>query len=328
MSPKKLLRRFRPMGLIYYIFFPRAVNVYPVECHTPHPLNNMAVGASSEIKISIENEEEKKMIELIERGQWLRAAILGANDGLLSTTSLMLGVSAAKEDKWLMIISGLAGAVAGACSMAVGEFVSVSTQRDIELQVNILKSTSPMAETKPAQDNLTVASSMASTSSGIPRVKILGDSEPTQHKISPGTPVRPLSQTMSPLRSPLMKVIARDTLIPATPLDVAKQENKRAEALPNPYKAAGASGLAFLFGSLVPLLSAMAVAQNNLRVVAIVVASSIALAIFGGAGAHLGGVPVRVSALRVVVGGWISMAVTYGLLKPLDRDHDGNDIHK
>ncbi|KAL2463028.1 Vacuolar iron transporter-like protein 1 [Forsythia ovata] len=73
----------------------------------------MAADASSEIKISIENEEEKKMIELIERGQWLRAAILGANDGLLSTTSLMLGVGAAKEDKWLMIISGLAGAVAG-----------------------------------------------------------------------------------------------------------------------------------------------------------------------------------------------------------------------
>ncbi|KAL2522524.1 Vacuolar iron transporter-like protein 1 [Forsythia ovata] len=73
----------------------------------------MAADASSEIKISIENEEEKKMIELIERGQWLRAAILGANDGLLSTTSLMLGVGAAKKDKWLMIISGLAGAVAG-----------------------------------------------------------------------------------------------------------------------------------------------------------------------------------------------------------------------
>ncbi|KAL2547775.1 vacuolar iron transporter-like protein 2-like [Forsythia ovata] len=73
----------------------------------------MAADASSEIKISIKNEEEKKMIELIERGQWLRAAILGANDGLLSTTSLMLGVGAAKEDKWLMIISGLAGAVAG-----------------------------------------------------------------------------------------------------------------------------------------------------------------------------------------------------------------------
>ncbi|KAL2493688.1 putative membrane protein [Forsythia ovata] len=128
----------------------------------------MAADASSEIKISIENEEEKKMIELIERGQWLRAAILGANDGLLSTTSLMLGVGAAKEDKWLMIISGLAGAVAGACSMAVGEFVSVSTQRNIELQANILKSSSPMVETRPALSNLPVASSMASTSCGIP----------------------------------------------------------------------------------------------------------------------------------------------------------------
>ncbi|KAL2500475.1 Vacuolar iron transporter-like protein 2-like [Forsythia ovata] len=128
----------------------------------------MAADASSEIKISIENEEEKKMVELIERGQWLRAAILGVNDGLLSTTSLMLGVGAAKEDKWLMIISGLAGAVAGACNMAVGEFVSVSTQRDIELQANILKSSSPMTETRPALANLHVGSSMASTTCGIP----------------------------------------------------------------------------------------------------------------------------------------------------------------
>lgn len=67
----------------------------------------------------------------IERAQWLRAAILGANDGLLSTTSIMLGVGAAKDDRRFMVLSGLAGALAGASSMAVGEFVSVSTQRDI-----------------------------------------------------------------------------------------------------------------------------------------------------------------------------------------------------
>ncbi|KAK9064968.1 hypothetical protein SSX86_016351 [Deinandra increscens subsp. villosa] len=79
---------------------------------------------------------ETTRVERLQRAQWLRAAILGANDGLLSTTSLMMGVGAAREGQWFMILSGIAGAVAGACSTAVGEFVSVSTQRDIELVVN------------------------------------------------------------------------------------------------------------------------------------------------------------------------------------------------
>ncbi|KAJ0693786.1 putative Ccc1 family protein [Helianthus annuus] len=80
--------------------------------------------------------QQTNRVDRLQRAQWLRAAILGANDGLLSTTSLMMGVGAAQEDQWLMVLSGLAGAIAGACSMAVGEFVSVSTQRDIESAVN------------------------------------------------------------------------------------------------------------------------------------------------------------------------------------------------
>ncbi|GLJ54883.1 hypothetical protein SUGI_1178530 [Cryptomeria japonica] len=68
-----------------------------------------------------------------QRGQWLRAAVLGANDGLVSTASLMMGVGAVKPDARAMLLSGLAGLVAGACSMAIGEFVSVYTQLDVEL---------------------------------------------------------------------------------------------------------------------------------------------------------------------------------------------------
>ncbi|XP_031401105.1 vacuolar iron transporter homolog 4-like [Punica granatum] len=78
------------------------------------------------------DKQQNTRSEALQRAQWLRAAILGANDGLLSTTSLMLGVGAAREDRQSMVLSGLAGALAGALSMAVGEFVSVSTQRDIE----------------------------------------------------------------------------------------------------------------------------------------------------------------------------------------------------
>ncbi|KAM3389351.1 hypothetical protein ACQJBY_011462 [Aegilops geniculata] len=71
--------------------------------------------------------------DLAGRANWLRAAVLGANDGLVSTASLMLGVSAVKPDARAMVVSGFAGLLAGACSMAIGEYVSVCSQRDVEI---------------------------------------------------------------------------------------------------------------------------------------------------------------------------------------------------
>ncbi|XP_054779291.1 vacuolar iron transporter homolog 2-like [Prosopis cineraria] len=77
--------------------------------------------------------EETGERDYSQRGQWLRAAILGANDGLLSVAALMMGVGAVKTEAKAMVLSGFAGAVAGACSMAIGEFVSVYTQYDVEV---------------------------------------------------------------------------------------------------------------------------------------------------------------------------------------------------
>ncbi|KAL8038135.1 hypothetical protein ABFX02_11G084600 [Erythranthe guttata] len=237
----------------------------------------MAAGAEIKLSVNSNNNnnnnntehEEEKRVNLIQRAQWLRAAILGANDGLLSTTSLMLGVGAAKEDERLMIISGLAGAIAGAFSMAVGEFVSVSTQREIE---------------------------HATTTTDIH--KCINDNDKS---------IKPQEISMPVDHEPL-----RDT-----------QTNN--PLLPNPYKAAGASGMAFLCGSLVPLLSGMLIPGYKTRAVGIVLVTSVALVIFGGAGARLGGSSVRISALRVLFGGWISMAFTYGFLKALDIDRKGHD---
>ncbi|XP_047151129.1 vacuolar iron transporter homolog 1-like [Vigna umbellata] len=76
---------------------------------------------------------EESNIDYSQRAQWLRAAVLGANDGLVSVASLMMGVGAVKQDISAMIVAGFAGLVAGACSMAIGEFVSVYTQYDIEM---------------------------------------------------------------------------------------------------------------------------------------------------------------------------------------------------
>lgn len=79
--------------------------------------------------MDVEKVDEK---DYTQRAQWLRAAVLGANDGLLSTASLMMGIGAVNKDVKTMILTGIVGLVAGACSMAIGEFVSVFSQYDIE----------------------------------------------------------------------------------------------------------------------------------------------------------------------------------------------------
>ncbi|KAF4378011.1 hypothetical protein G4B88_004618 [Cannabis sativa] len=206
-------------------------NMVPNNLKTNDPKSTQATSTNDEVEV------------VVERAQWLRAAVLGANDGLLSTTSLLLGVGAAKTDRWSMSLAGLAGALAGSCSMAVGEFVSVSTQRDIEEKLIV---------------------SGGGEESGVSIV------------------------------------------------------------LPNPHKAAAASALAFLSGSVVPLIPAALIGDHVTSVVVIVAVATLALAMFGWGGARFGGSSrPKVSAVRVVVGGWLAMAVTYGLLKPFDR-HRGH----
>lgn len=80
-----------------------------------------------------EKEKDETIVDYSKRAQVLRASVLGANDGLLSTASLMMGVGAVRKDAKIMILTGFAGLVAGACSMAIGEFVSVYSQYDIEV---------------------------------------------------------------------------------------------------------------------------------------------------------------------------------------------------
>ncbi|OMO69972.1 hypothetical protein CCACVL1_19173 [Corchorus capsularis] len=177
-----------------------------------------------------------------QRAQWLRAAVLGANDGLVSVASLMMGVGAVKDDIKAMLLAGFAGLVAGACSMAIGEFVSVYTQRDIEI----------------AQ---------------IKRKKSMQESSGDYN-----------------------------------------QESDR-EKLPSPCQAAIASALAFSIGAVVPLLAAVFIRQHKVRLAVVAVVASLALAVFGVAGAVLGRTPVVRSSLRVLIGGWMAMAITFGLTK-------------
>ncbi|KAI3525584.1 hypothetical protein L1887_04475 [Cichorium endivia] len=180
----------------------------------------------------------EKEFDYSQRGQWLRAAVLGATDGLVSVASLMMGVGAVKEDVRAMILTGFAGLVAGACSMAIGEFVSVYSQRDVEV-----------AQMK--------------------RVKgILGNDEESEK-----------------------------------------------ESLPNPFQAAVASALAFMLGAIMPLLSAAFIVDHKVRLGVVVAMVSLGLVVFGWIGAILGRTPVAKSCFRILVGGWMAMAITFGLTK-------------
>ncbi|KAE8009120.1 hypothetical protein FH972_005573 [Carpinus fangiana] len=189
----------------------------------------------------VEGQPEIKVFDYAKRAQWLRAAVLGANDGLLSTASLMMGVGAVKKDVKTMILIGIAGLVAGACSMAIGELVSVYSQYDIEM-----------------------------------------------------------SQ---------MKREGRTENMGAKELEAEK------EKLPNPWQAAGASALAFSVGALVPLLGAAFVKDYGVRVGVVIGVVSFALLGFGWLGAVLGKAPALKASLRVLLGGWLAMALTFGLTK-------------
>nr|GLL28659.1 vacuolar iron transporter homolog 4-like [Ipomoea trifida] len=175
---------------------------------------------------------EEESFDYSQRAQWLRAAVLGANDGLVSTASLMMGVGAVKKEATAMILTGFAGLFAGSCSMAIGEFVSVYSQRDIQLS----------------------------------QMKRGGNED-------------------------------------------------EKERLPNPLQAAMASALAFALGAVVPLLAAAFIADHKVRIAVVACAVSLALLVFGGVGAVLGKTPKVKSCVRVVIGGWMAMAITFGLTK-------------
>lgn len=199
-------------------------------------------------QVNLDQQEEKEF-DYSKRSQWLRAAVLGANDGLVSTASLMMGVGAVKKDIKVMILTGFAGLVAGACSMAIGEFVSVYSQLDIEV----------------AQMKREKRRNNANKAEGG------GDED--------------------------------------------EDEDEKAESLPKPAQAAAASALAFSVGAMVPLLAAFFIRDYKVRIGVVVAAVTLALMVFGWLGAVLGKAPVLKSSARVLFGGWLAMAVTYGLTK-------------
>jgi VIT1/CCC1 family predicted Fe2+/Mn2+ transporter len=211
------------------------------------------------------------------RLNWLRAGVLGANDGIVSTAGIVIGVAAATPSRTAILTAGIAGLAAGAMSMAAGEYVSVSTQRDTERAL-IAKETRELRE-MPEEELAELA--------GLYELKGL-------------TPE--LAQEVA------VQLTRHDALGAHAEAELGIDPNN----LTNPWNAAWASMIAFTLGALLPLL-AILLPPISARILVTAVSVALALALTGWASARLGRAPVRAAVVRNVLGGCLAMAVTYGI---------------
>ena len=211
------------------------------------------------------------------RAGWLRAAVLGANDGILSVAGLVIGVAAANASQSALVTAGLAGLVAGALSMAVGEYISVSSQRDAE-QADLRVEAEAITE-NPRAELRELA-------------KIYED-----RGVEPGLARLVADQLMA---HDAVGAHARDEL------GISEVMTAR------PLQAALTSAAAFTVGALVPVL-AVTLSGKAVRIGVTAALTIAALLGLGALGAQLGGAPRGRAALRVVTLSTVSMLLTYGI---------------
>jgi VIT1/CCC1 family predicted Fe2+/Mn2+ transporter len=214
---------------------------------------------------------------LSHRSNWLRAAVLGANDGIVSTASLVLGVAASGASSGAIVTAGVAGLAAGALSMAAGEYVSVSSQRDAE------EADLRLEERELSQDPHGELQELAGIYErrGLPPALAMEVAE----SLSSADP---------------LTAHARDEL--------GLEDDRRAR----PLQAAWASALSFSAGAILPLV-AIGVTPAPARVVVCVAVTLLALVLLGDTGARLGGAPRLPATVRVLVWGAVAMAATAGI---------------
>ncbi len=206
---------------------------------------------------------------------WLRAGVLGANDGIVSVAAIVVGVASATNNLGTIFTAGMAGLVGGAVSMALGEYVSVSSQRDTQRAL-IAKERGELRDL-PAEELAELT--------GLYRAK--GLSEETARQVA-------------------AELTAHDAL--AAHLDIELGINETDIA--SPWQAAGASALAFTLGAILPML-AILLPPENLRIPITFFAVLIALAVTGATAAWIGGTNWMRPTLRVVIGGALALAATF-----------------
>lgn len=215
---------------------------------------------------------------LASRLNWLRAGVLGANDGIVSVAGLVIGVAAATpQDSSAILTAGVAGVLAGAVSMAAGEYVSVSTQSDTERAL-VERQRAELADNPEA-----------------------GIDELAGHYRAKG------------LTPDTAMLVARElTAHDAVGAHLEAELGLREDDYTNPWHAAFSSAVAFTLGSLLPML-AIILLPVPVKIPLTFVAVLVGLAVTGGVSAHLGDAPERPAVIRNMMGGALAMAVTWGI---------------
>ena len=208
------------------------------------------------------------------RSGWLRAMVLGSNDAIVSTASLMIGVAASSASRDAIVVAGAAGLVAGSMSMAVGEFVSVSSQRDAE-RADIERERQELGDEPQAE---------------------LGELVMLYEK-------RGLDKDLA--TKVAEQLTAYDPLGAHVRDELGIEDGARAR----PFQAAWTSAVSFAVFATVPIV-ALLVAPPALRIPVVAAVSLVSLAALGAVGAYLGGASLWRAALRVSIGGVLAMAIT------------------
>jgi VIT1/CCC1 family predicted Fe2+/Mn2+ transporter len=208
------------------------------------------------------------------RAGWLRAAVLGSDDAIVSTASLMIGVAAASASKGAILIAGVAGLVAGAMSMAVGEYVSVSSQLDAE-QADI----------------------------GLETHELASEPEAELQELALIYVKRGLEKDLA------LKVAEQLSAHDRLGAHMRDELGIDRATLARPLQAAWISAVSFAAFAIVPIV-ALLVSPAAWRIPMIAVFSLVSLAALGSFGGHLGGAPLGRAALRVTLGGALAMTVT------------------
>lgn len=205
---------------------------------------------------------------------WLRAAVLGSDDAIVSTASLMIGVSAASASKGAVLVAGVAGLVAGAMSMAVGEFVSVSSQRDAE-RADITLEMGELADEPEAE---------------LRELAMIYEKRGIDSDLA-------------------LKVATQLSAHDRLGAHMRDELGIDQSSLARPLQAAWISAASFALFASVPI-AALFIAPVTLRIPVIATLSLTSLGTLGAFGAHLGGAPLGRAVLRVTLGGTLAMAVT------------------
>lgn len=208
------------------------------------------------------------------RNNWLRASVLGANDGLISTASLLMGLAAAEPNHQTLLITGIAALVSGAVSMAAGEYVSVSSQRDTEA-----------ADLRKELDSLT----------RYPEIELAELTDIYRQ--------RGLNQTLA---QQVAEALTKHNALEAH----AREEIGITEvSKANPLQAAMASAFSFACGALLPVLLSL-LSSTIWLMSTLAVTTVIGLGILGCISAHLGGAPKRPAVIRIIILGALALAFT------------------